>query len=106
MLRGEATYTDTVFGNIATNIPSEWIAGLGVQPGDYVDVRVGSKRLVMRYARTFGEVELGEQPVFLQQEVGDAHRREQVALAQQGQLARALEQDGRCPAPCRRAMAS
>jgi S-adenosylmethionine hydrolase len=60
VLRGEATYTDTVFGNIATNIPSEWIAGLGVQPGDYVDVRVGSKRLVMRYARTFGEVELGE----------------------------------------------
>ena len=60
LLRGEATYTDTVFGNIATNIPSDWIAGLGVEPGDYVAVRVGDKRLVMRFARTFGEVELGE----------------------------------------------
>ncbi|HEX9637092.1 MAG TPA: S-adenosyl-l-methionine hydroxide adenosyltransferase family protein [Acidobacteriota bacterium] len=60
VLRGEAAFIDTVFGNITTNIPAQWMAELGVRAGDFVDVRIGEKRLILRFARTFGEVELGE----------------------------------------------
>ncbi len=53
-LSGKVIYVDP-FGNLITNIPSEYLQGLATT----VTVHVGSKSLQVRVARTYGDVDKG-----------------------------------------------
>ncbi len=63
-LRGEATLLDLAFGNIATNIPAGFAESAGFHPGDAVSVTIGGRTQDGRFARTFGEVAVGELVVY------------------------------------------
>jgi hypothetical protein len=59
MISGEAWWVDT-FGNVQTNIGPEDAAGLGINPGDTVTVKVGSTLHSVPWVSSYGDVAEGE----------------------------------------------
>jgi S-adenosylmethionine hydrolase len=59
MISGEAWWVDT-FGNVQTNIGPEDVAGLGINPGDTVTVKVGSTLHSLPWVSSYGDVAEGE----------------------------------------------
>lgn len=58
-VRGEAWWIDH-FGNVEINVSPEQLAQIGVEPGDDVVLLVGAAQHRLRWAGSYGEVELGE----------------------------------------------
>jgi S-adenosylmethionine hydrolase len=59
MITGEAWWVDA-FGNVQTNIGPEDVAGLGINPGDTVTVKVGSTMHALPWVSSYGDVAEGE----------------------------------------------
>ena len=59
MISGEAWWVDT-FGNVQTNIGPDDAAGLGINPGDTVTVKVGSTLHTVPWVNSYGDVAEGE----------------------------------------------
>jgi S-adenosylmethionine hydrolase len=55
-LRGEVLAEDGPYGNLVTNISGEDFLKLGYQPGQAVQVRIGTTGLGLPFARTFSDV--------------------------------------------------
>jgi S-adenosylmethionine hydrolase len=59
LVEGEVFWVDW-FGNVQTNMGPEELAMAGAQPGDEIEVRIGSSWRDARYAKTFADAEVGE----------------------------------------------
>ena len=59
MISGEAWWVDA-FGNVQTNIGPEDVAGLGINPGDTLTVKVGSTLHSVPWVTSYGDVAEGE----------------------------------------------
>jgi S-adenosylmethionine hydrolase len=73
-LHGEVIALDGRFGNVVTNIAAAEFATLGYAIGERVRVAIGSREVVLAFARTFADVPPGEPLVYIDS-------RERVALA-------------------------
>ncbi|MBT8203204.1 MAG: SAM-dependent chlorinase/fluorinase [Acidimicrobiia bacterium] len=58
-IRGEVWWIDQ-FGNAQTNIAPEDLAGLGVERGGSIDVRIGASEYELEWVQAYGDVEPGE----------------------------------------------
>lgn len=58
-LVGEVLWVDR-FGNSQTNLTPDDLAGLGLEPGDDVLLRIGASEFRLVWATTYGDVEPGE----------------------------------------------
>lgn len=58
LVSGEAWWVDT-FGNVQTNIAPEDLAGIGIEPGMTVTLKVGSTIHSVPWVTSYGEVEEG-----------------------------------------------
>jgi S-adenosylmethionine hydrolase len=59
-IEGDVIALDDPYGNLVTNIPSEYFLPLGYQLGEMIAVRVGDRNIPMPYAKTFSDVPKGQ----------------------------------------------
>jgi S-adenosylmethionine hydrolase len=66
-LRGVIEALDLPFGNVWTNVPTDWLEGLGVAKGDLVSVFLGDAKQPLRipFCATFGDVPEGEPLLYM-----------------------------------------
>jgi S-adenosylmethionine hydrolase len=55
-LSGEIIATDGPFGNLVTNISAEDFLKLGYQRGQRVPLRIGARKMTLKFVKTFGDV--------------------------------------------------
>jgi hypothetical protein len=64
-IEGEIIGLDDPFGSLISDIPAETFKQLGYALGDKVTVRLNNKPLTVPYAKTFGEVPVGQPLVYV-----------------------------------------
>ena len=64
-IKGEIIGLDDPFGSLISDIPAETFKQLGYALGDKVTVRLNNKPLTVPYAKTFGEVPVGQPLVYV-----------------------------------------
>jgi len=58
-IRGEVAALEVPYGNVLTDIPSEFLEGVGIHPGVDVEVSIGTRTWSLPYRRTFSDVAEG-----------------------------------------------
>jgi S-adenosylmethionine hydrolase len=64
-LHGQVIGTDGPFGNLVLNVPAETFAELGYKIGDQVPVTLDGKRYLFPFVRTFSDVPVGKELLYI-----------------------------------------
>jgi S-adenosylmethionine hydrolase len=59
-LTGEITSSESMFGNLNTNISSQQFSTLGYKPGDEVRITIGGKEYTLPFVHTYSDVARGK----------------------------------------------
>ena len=64
-IHGQILAFDSPYGSLISNIDSEDFEKLGYSKGDKVQVVLGTRKMVLRYARTFSDVPVGQPLLYI-----------------------------------------
>lgn len=62
---GDVIALDDPFGNLVTNVPSEYFLPLGYHLGDTIAVRVGDREITLPFVKTFSDVPKGRPLLYI-----------------------------------------
>jgi S-adenosylmethionine hydrolase len=64
-IEGDVIALDDPYGNLVSNVPSEYFLPLGYHVGDTIAVRIGDKEIPLPYVKTFSDVPMGQPLLYI-----------------------------------------